>query len=84
MAAKLPIITSDFPLWTEIIDGNHCGLVVDPKNPNEIAEAMEYLIIHPEEARRMGENGRRAVIEKYNWQREEQNLLRLYEVLLKR
>lgn len=84
MAAKLPVITSNFPLWTEIIDGNHCGLVVDPLDSKEIAEAMEYLIIHPQEARRMGENGRRAVIEKYNWQQEVQNLLRLYEELLKR
>ena len=84
MGVGLPIIASNFPLWKEIIDGNHCGLTVNPKNPKEIAEAMEYLIIHPEEARRMGENGRMAVVEKYNWQREEQNLLRVYEELLKR
>jgi len=81
MAAKLPIVTSNFPLWKDIIDGNHCGLVVDPLDSKEIAEAIEYLIIHPEEARRMGENGRRAVVEKYNWLREGENLLRLYEEL---
>jgi len=31
----------------------------------------------------MGENGRRAVMEKYNWEREAEKLLALYEKLLK-
>jgi len=48
----------------------------------EITQAIEYLITHPEEARRMGENGRRAVEEKYNWEKEAQKLLALYEQLL--
>jgi len=44
----------------------------------EIAEAIEYLVTHPEEARKMGENGRRVVEEKYNWEREARKLLHLY------
>jgi len=52
------------------------------KNMEEIAQAIEYLITHPEEARKMGENGRRAVEEKYNWEKEAQKLLALYEQLL--
>lgn len=82
MAAGLPVIASDFPLWKEIVEGNQCGLIVDPRNPKEIAEAIEYLILNPEEAQRMGENGRRAVIEKYNWELEGERLLTLYEALL--
>lgn len=83
MAAGLPVIASNFSLWREIVEGNHCGLTVDPLKPDEIAEGIEYLIIHHEEARRMGENGRRAVVEKYNWEKEGENLCRLYEELLK-
>jgi glycosyltransferase involved in cell wall biosynthesis len=37
--------------------------------------------MHPEIGRRMGENGRRAVLEKYNWQPEARKLLGLYERL---
>jgi len=84
MAAGIPVIASNFSLWREIVEGNNCGLCVDPLNPKEIAKAIEYLLTHPEEARRMGENGRRAVEEKYNWEREGQKLLTLYgEVLAK-
>ncbi|RLB75351.1 MAG: glycosyltransferase family 1 protein [Deltaproteobacteria bacterium] len=82
MAAGLPVVASNFPLWREIVEGNHCGICVDPLNPKEIAQATEYLITHPEEARRMGENGRRAVEEMYNWEREATKLLGLYRKLL--
>ncbi len=84
MAAGLPVVASNFPLWKEIVEGNRCGLTVDPLDPKAIAQAIEYLLTHPEEARRMGENGRRAVLEKYNWEREGEKLLKLYEELLAR
>lgn len=84
MVAGLPVIASNFPLWKEIVEGNKCGLTVDPLNPREIAQAIEYLLEHPELRRKMGENGRRAVLEKYNWENESQKLLKIYEELCKK
>ena len=49
----------------------------------QIADAIRYLLEHPEEARQMGENGRRAVKEEFNWGGEEKKLLALYEDILK-
>jgi glycosyltransferase involved in cell wall biosynthesis len=82
MMAGLPVVASNMPGWREFIEGHECGLCVDPLDPKQIPEAIEFLITHPEEARRMGKNGRRAVLEKYNWETEGQKLLDLYEVLL--
>lgn len=81
MAAGVPSIASNFPLWEEFVLGNQCGLCVDPLNPEEIAGAMKWMMDHPEEAKQMGENGRKAVIEKYNWEKESQELVALYERL---
>lgn len=78
MAAGLPVISSDISLWKEIIEGNKCGVCVNPMNPEEIAEAIDYLARHPEEALKMGDNGKKAVLEKYNWEVEERKLLALY------
>lgn len=78
MSAGVPVIASHFPFWKEIIEGNACGLCVDPLSPAAIAEAIDYLVIHPEEAEQMGRNGQRAVQEKYNWGMEEQKLLQFY------
>lgn len=82
MSAGIPVIASDFPLWRKIIQGNDCGLLVDPLNPAAIAHAIDYLVSHPEEAQRMGKNGRIAVETKYNWTMEEKKLLAFYDNIL--
>jgi glycosyltransferase involved in cell wall biosynthesis len=82
MAMGLPVIASNFPLYKEVIERSNCGLCVNPLDPQEIAEAIRWLIEHPFEARRMGENGRKAAGKRYNWELEEQKLLDFYETLL--
>lgn len=81
MLHELPVIASDFPLWREIILENNCGILVDPESPKEIAEAIDWIFKHPKEAKIMGENGRKAVLEKYSWAKEEEKLLRLYSTM---
>jgi glycosyltransferase involved in cell wall biosynthesis len=83
MSAGIPIITSNFPLWKEIVEGNNCGICVNPLDPKEIADAIQYIITHPKEAQQMGENGKNAVLEKYNWDVEEKKLFQVYGELLK-
>ena len=78
MTSSLPIIASNFPLWKKIVEENYCGICVNPTNQKEIAKAVEYLIEHPDKAKEMGKNGRRAVLEKYNWGNEEKKLLKIY------
>jgi glycosyltransferase involved in cell wall biosynthesis len=82
MSAGIPVIASDFSLWREIVLGNQCGLCVDPMDPAAIAKAIDYLVQHPDVARQMGENGRRAVLERYNWSMEEGKLLAFYKNIL--
>jgi glycosyltransferase involved in cell wall biosynthesis len=79
MSAGIPVIASDFPLWREIIQGNDCGLLVDPMDPAAIAQAIDFFVSNPAEAQRMGANGCKAVNERYNWAIEEQKLFAFYE-----
>ena len=81
MAAGIPIIASNFPLWREIIEGNKCGICVDPLDSGAIAGAIQWIANHPDEAKRMGKNGQKAAKEKYDWKTEEKKLLTLYEGL---
>lgn len=81
MACGKPVVVSNFPEIKKIVEEEHCGILVDPTNVNEITDAILYLLEHPEEAKKMGENGRRAVEERYNWARMEEKLLTLYEGL---
>lgn len=79
--AGLPVICTDFDLWRDFVERYECGICVNPECLQEISDAIRYLIKHPEEAIRMGSNGRRAAEQEFNWGVEEQKLLRLYEEL---
>lgn len=81
MQCGLPVILSDFPYAKAKNETYQFGICVDPTNVDEIANAIRYLLDNPEEARRMGENGRRAVEQEFNWSVEEKKLLKLYEEL---
>ncbi len=81
MAAGIPVIASDFPLWRQIVESNRCGVCVDPLDPVAIAAAIDHFIANPALAAAMGAHGRRAVVERYNWALEAQKLLRFYAQL---
>lgn len=81
MAAGLPVIVSDFPLWRDIVDNEKCGICVDPLDPKAIASAINYLHDNPDVAERMGRSGQKAIFTKYNWGLEESKLLELYQSL---
>ncbi len=83
MSAGIPVIASHFPLWKEIIDGNKCGICVDPEKPAEIAKAINYTTGNNEQAEQMGKNGREAVVKKYNWKIESDKLVNVYKSLSK-
>jgi glycosyltransferase involved in cell wall biosynthesis len=78
MAAGLAVICSDFPRWREIVERHGCGLCVPPRDIEAIASAIEWMFEHSAEAEEMGRRGRELVMNKFNWEREEQELLRLY------
>lgn len=82
MEAGLPVICSDYRLWKEIVEGNNCGICVDPKDVKAITQAIQYILDNPKEAEIMGQNGRKAVLERYNWSSQEKMLLKLYSELL--
>ena len=78
MSVGLPVIASHFPLWRSIIEGDRCGLLVDPRDTTAIAKAIDWVLTHPEEAEAMGRCGREAVAAKYTWAAEERKLLAIY------
>lgn len=77
----LPVIASGFRHYDEEFVSRRCCLIVDSIDPEKIARAITYLVKNPEIAREMGERGRRAVRERFNWNTSEENLLRAYRSL---
>ncbi len=82
MAAGLPIICSDFPVWRALVQGNRVGFCVDPEDPRAAADVARWLATHPDDARAMGERGRRLVRERFNWKSQAGKLVAFYRSLL--
>lgn len=82
MAAGLPVVASNFPLWKEIIEGNQCGISVDPRSPEAVRAACMELLNNAEKAQELGKKGKQAVEEKYNWLNEEKKLIKLYKLFV--
>lgn len=82
MSLGLPVILSKSSYHERILKKYRFGICVDPENVDEIASAISYLLDHPEEAREMGENGRKTIEEEFSWDEEEKKLLALYEEIL--
>lgn len=82
MSMSLPVIVSKYSYSLKVLEKYKFGISVDPENVDEIADAIKYLINNPQIAKQMGENGRRAVKDKFNWDVEEKKLCSLYQSVL--
>jgi len=81
MAAGLPVIASDFPLWRDIVERNCCGICVDPQSLQSLESAIKTILGDEKKAQLMGSNGRQLVQQKFSWNTERIKLIDLYDKL---
>lgn len=81
MACELPFVASDLRPPRKFAEESGAGMVVEPLSAQAFADAVDFLLDHPEEAARMGRNGRRAFLERYNMDAESAKLVELLESL---
>lgn len=80
MAAEIAVILPDFAVEVApIVKDTKCGLLVDPSDPNDIAEKIQMMISDPAALRAFGENGKAAVQDRYNWEAEVARLIEMYK-----
>lgn len=72
LAVGCPVITSKNGAVPEVV--GRCSLFVDPLSPASIAQAIEYLLLNPENRLRLGRLGRRRVVNRYSYRKHSQRL----------
>ncbi len=82
MSSGIPVIGSHFDLWREIIEHGPSGICVDPESSNEIANAMNNLLEDQALREMMGRNGRKAIVNKFNWEAESKHMTDFYNRIL--
>jgi len=81
MKNSIPVIMPNFGEWVAFNKENQCGVNVDPSNPKEVAKAICLLNENIELKKSLGSNGRKAVLNKYNWDISKSKLIKLYNDL---
>lgn len=77
MASGLPIVATDVRGLPEIIKNDENGFLVEPKNPNRIAEKVLLLLEDDELRERISRNNKEEVI-KYSWESVVEKLEKVY------
>ncbi len=81
MAAGLPVVASKYGELATFVNEGRCGVLVDPENEQEVADAIEFIFQNETAAKEMGERGRALVFLKYSWEKEAETLLSFYQRL---
>jgi len=82
MAACLPVVATRVGGIPEIVEDEHCGILVNPSDPAGLARAIGRLAANPELREQMGTRGRRRVEERFDIQDMAQRTRDLYSELL--
>jgi glycosyltransferase involved in cell wall biosynthesis len=79
MMCSTPVVTN---VAKEIVNETNCGVVVEYDNAKQIKEAIIALRDNAQLCKKLGANGRKSFLEKYNWNAMQERLYKIYDDLL--
>jgi glycosyltransferase involved in cell wall biosynthesis len=81
MASGVPVVQPRTAAFPEIVEATGGGLLCEAGSPKSLADAIEELLLNPQQARALGEAGREAVSEKFNAEIMAKETLRVLEAV---
>jgi len=85
MASQLPIVATRVAGTPELVTHNETGLLVEPGNIQQLADAIRHLATTPEFAQRLGQNAREYIEQnykqRYSWESIALNTIGIYRSL---
>ena len=82
MACGVPVIASNVCAIPEVIDNGVNGILIQPGSIDELADAICCLLEDPSLRWKMGNNARKAVLEKFNWKVNAIKTVKVYQQIL--
>jgi glycosyltransferase involved in cell wall biosynthesis len=67
MSCGTPTVCTDVASMPEVVQDGKTGFVVPPNNPAALRMKLEWLRDHPEDVARLGQAGRRRILERFTW-----------------
>jgi len=78
MSCGAPVVATEVGGTREVVRQGENGYLVRPGDPQALAEAMIRLISNPRLGKEFGRNGRRRIVESFNWERVRERLIACY------
>jgi glycosyltransferase involved in cell wall biosynthesis len=82
MSCSLPVIVTDVRGNRDLITQGENGIIIPPKEPKKIAEAINMLLGDKKLRQYLGENARNTIIKNYTWDIIANKMLNCYESLI--
>jgi glycosyltransferase involved in cell wall biosynthesis len=81
-AFKKPIVATRVGGFDEVIQHGESGLLVEPRNPTELASAIVYLLKNDDLRRKLGEKGFEKLKREMSWDAFVSKLMVIYRRLI--
>ena len=78
MACELPVVATPCPGPKEVIDNGVTGVVLKDWDPDEMAEELTKLVENPALREQYGKAGREKVLREYDWNKNVETLISIY------
>ena len=78
MSMGLPVVATNVTGSRDVVEDGVTGLLSPPDRPEELARRIVQMLRDPERARRMGQEGRRRVVEKFPLERFVERMTAIY------
>jgi glycosyltransferase involved in cell wall biosynthesis len=82
MAMAVPVVATRVGGMTEMIEDGVTGVLVQPASAMELAEAMIWILHHPEWAEKAGRLARQHVLERYTLEKHTEQMIALHHKVL--
>jgi len=79
MALEVPVISTKISGIPELIENGKEGFLVEPKNVEQLANAIKILLQDEDMRRKMGKRERKKIEEKFNIHKEVEKLLKIWQ-----
>lgn len=81
-ACGKPVIVSDVGGLPEVVENGVTGIVVPARDHEKTAKAIEKLVLDEKLRKKMGEAGRKRVAKFYDWNKNVEQMIEIYENIL--
>jgi len=83
MAAGIPVVQPGHGAFPEIIKSTGGGVICEPNSSDALASAIENLLLNPDKMKKLGKQGREAVLKKFSVERMTKEFIDVLEKVVK-